>query len=218
MRSLKLALAPLLCLAALAGCGDDDDTAPDPAAGEVACEYAEDGAQAAREVELPPSTAEEGDNVPATIETNVGALGITLDAGSAPCTVNSFLSLAEQGYFDDTQCHRLVTEGIYVLQCGDPTATGTGGPGYTIEDELTGDETYPARTLAMANTGQPDTGGSQFFVVYADSELPPQYTVFGTLDEDALAVVEKVAAKGAADGAPDGPPKEKITITGVTLK
>lgn len=111
-----------------------------------------------------------------------GEVTITLDRSAAPCTVNSFLALAEQGYFDDTTCHRLVDTGIFVLQCGDPTATGMGGPGYVFDDELTGDETYPPGTVAMANAG-PDTNGSQFFMVWAETELPASYTVFGTLDE-----------------------------------
>ena len=95
------------------------------------------------------------------------------------------MSLAEQGYFDDTTCHRLTTQGIFVLQCGDPTATGGGGPGYSFEDELDGAEKYPAGTIAMANAG-PDTNGSQFFLVYEDTELPPSYTTFGTIDDAGL--------------------------------
>jgi peptidyl-prolyl cis-trans isomerase B (cyclophilin B) len=132
--------------------------------------------------------------------------------------VSSFVSLAQQHFFDNTPCHRLTTSGIYVLQCGDPTGTGTGGPGYTIPDELTGRESYPAGTIAMANTGHPNTGGSQFFLVYRNTPLPPQYTVFGHLSPAGLGVVQKVAARGTdnAFGAGDGHPKEKVTITRVT--
>src|SRR5690606_21777336 len=111
----------------------------------------------------PPAEPTASGTVPATIRTSAGDLAVSLDADAAPCTVNSFLSLAQQGYFDETPCHRLTTSGIFVLQCGDPTGTGTGGPGYEFPDELTGSETYPAGTLAMANAG-PDTNGSQFFV------------------------------------------------------
>ena len=140
---------------------------------------------------------------------------MTLDAEGAPCTVNSFLSLAEQEYFDDTDCHRLTTEGIFVLQCGDPTGTGSGGPGYSFADELDGSETYPAGTLAMANAG-PDTNGSQFFVVYDDSSLPADYTVFGALDEASTKTVADIAEKGTDSGASDGAPKEKVTIESVS--
>src|SRR5690606_14024148 len=114
-------------------------------------------------------------------------------------------------YFDSTSCHRLTTSGIFVLQCGDPTATGTGGPGYSFADELTGSETYPAGTLAMANAG-PDTNGSQFFIVYADTSLAPDYTVFGHLDGASTAIVADVAAEGTASGAPDGAPRTPVTI------
>jgi peptidyl-prolyl cis-trans isomerase B (cyclophilin B) len=114
----------------------------------------------------------------------------------------------------------MTTQGIYVLQCGDPTGTGTGGPGYTIPDELSGSETYGPGTLAMANTGQPHSGGSQFFVVYKKTPLPPNYTVFGTISPTSVATVRKVAAAGVdnAFGAGDGHPKEKVTITGVTTQ
>lgn len=153
----------------------------------------------------------------ATVLTSVGDFAVTLTPESAPCTVHNFASLAEQGWFDQTECHRLTTQGIFVLQCGDPTATGTGGPGYTIPDELSGSEVYSAGTLAMANTGMADTGGSQFFVVYADTELPPSYTVFGTLDAAGIAVLEGVASKGTVDGGPDGAPAEAVTITSVSF-
>ena len=184
------------------------------------CVYPTDPAGAARKVDPPPTTPSVTGKVGATIETSVGTLDATLDADKAPCTVNSFVSLAHQGYFDDTPCHRLTTAAaqFFVLQCGDPTATGTGGPGYTIPDELTGTETYGPGTLAMANTGPPNTGGSQFFIVYEASGLPPQYTVFGQLSPAALKVVRQVAAKGSdnAFNPGDGHPKEKVTITKVT--
>src|SRR5699024_8063385 len=115
------------------------------------CSYPTGSQPAAKDVEVPPQTPQ------ATGEVEADTRG-----DGAPCTVNSFLSLAGQEYFDDTDCHRLTTEGIFVLQCGDPTGTGSGGPGYSFADELDGSETYPAGTLAMANAG-PDTNGSQFF-------------------------------------------------------
>lgn len=221
MRSLA-GLAGLTILAALSltACGDSGDTATDSSSTGTKCSYSADGREASKKVDPPPSTATESGDVAVTIDTSVGKIAATLDAASAPCTVNSFLSLAEQGYFDATQCHRLVTPpaSIAVLQCGDPSASGTGGPGYSFPDELSGKESYGAGTLAMANAG-PDTNGSQFFMVYADSTLPPSYTVFGHLDDASVKVLEQVAAQGSdnAFGANDGHPKEKVEITGVTV-
>ncbi|MCL7364500.1 MULTISPECIES: peptidylprolyl isomerase [Streptomyces] len=141
------------------------------------------------------------------LETTCGDIDIALKAKAAPHTVNSFDFLAGKGYFDHTKCHRLTTEGIYVLQCGDPTAQGNGGPGYNIPDENLKDTSlkdnmYPAGTVAMANTGQPDSGGSQFFLVYQNSQLPPSYTPFGTVSEEGMAVLKKIAAAGAQPADP----------------
>ena len=196
--------------ALLSGCGEGE---PAPASADGPCEYVEEGS-ASREAELPPSTPEPAESL--TVVTDQGDLGVTLNTEETPCTAGSFTSLAEQGYFDDTPCHRLVTSGIFVLQCGDPSGTGGGGPGYRFADELTGEESYPAGTLAMANAGE-DTNGSQFFVVYEDSELPPAYTVFGQVDEAGLAVVREVAAAGSDESnAPgDGAPVQEVTITSV---
>jgi peptidyl-prolyl cis-trans isomerase B (cyclophilin B) len=230
MRSRHLAgLAGLTVVAALAlaGCsGSDSGTATDPepttspsasSATGTSCDYA-DGAPASKEVDQPPADATLTGQVSVTISTSVGDLEATLDADATPCTVNSFVSLAQQGYFDDTSCHRLTTSGIAVLQCGDPTGTGMGGPGYTFPDELSGDETYPTGTLAMANSGA-DTNGSQFFVVYGDTPLPPKWTVFGQIDDASVKVVEKVATKGTddANGPGDGHPKTPVDITSVTV-
>ena len=170
----------------------------------------------AKKVDPPPAEPADTGKVDVTLDTSVGEINATLDAGKTPCTVNSFTSLAKQGYFDDTTCHRLTTQGIYVLQCGDPTATGMGGPGYQYDDELSGSETYRAGTLAMANAG-PGTNGSQFFIVFDDSQLPPSYTVFGTVDAAGIKTVQKVAAKGTETGGPDGPPKQPVEIAGVTV-
>ena len=227
------ALAALACLSSLAACGNERDgsTASDPASDSssaspsstpsgtgVACEYVTGGAPAAKEVDLPPADATVSGDVPVTITTGLGDIGATLDADATPCTVNSFVSLAEQGYFDATQCHRLTTGGIFVLQCGDPTATGSGGPGYSFADELTGKEQYPAGTLAMANAG-PDTNGSQFFIVYDDTQLSPDYTVFGTVDDAGLSLVQDVAEQGTddANGPGDGAPNQAVEIESVTV-
>ena len=123
-----------------------------------------------------------------------GVVKITMDRRKAPCTVNSFVSLASQGYFDKTNCHRLADSGIFVLQCGDPTATGSGGPGYQYADETDGTEKYTTGVVAMANAG-PGTNGSQFFLVWDDSQLPPSYTVFGTFDEKSREVVAGIASQ-----------------------
>lgn len=163
----------------------------------------------------------------ATIQTNRGNIVFTANGKAAPYTVDSFVYLAGKGYFNNTKCHRLTTSGIYVLQCGDPTGTGSGGPGYTIPDEnlaslgaanSSGTVTYKAGTLAMANTGQPHTGGSQFFLVYKDSPLPPSYTPFGTITQG-LDVLQQIAAKGSnnANGTGDGAPNEAVTIEKFTM-
>ncbi|MFD4718003.1 peptidylprolyl isomerase [Streptomyces sp. NPDC058423] len=156
-----------------------------------------------------------------SLDTSQGAVAFTMDAAKTPRTVNSFKHLADKGFFDGTKCHRLTTEGIFVLQCGDPQGDGTGGPGYTIPDEnLTalgkpaadGKVTYPAGTVAMANTGRPNSGGSQFFLVYKDSGLPPSYTPFGKIDEAGLSVVKAVGAGGVVGGAKDGAPAKTVTV------
>ncbi|MDQ1748067.1 MAG: peptidyl-prolyl cis-trans isomerase [Frankiaceae bacterium] len=154
----------------------------------------------------------------ATIVTNQGTVVASLDGKNAPHTVNSFKFLADHHYFDKSPCHRLTTRGIFVLQCGDPTGQGTGGPGYTIPDENLSGATYPAGTLAMANTGQPHTGGSQFFICYAATPLPPQYTPFGKVTSG-LDVLLKIAKNGEddANGAGDGHPKQPVVIQTFTV-
>jgi peptidyl-prolyl cis-trans isomerase B (cyclophilin B) len=216
-------LATLVCLVAvfaLAGCSDDSsDTAQDPGPTRTGkpCTYTSDGREPAKKVDLPTDEATVSGDVSVTIETNAGEIPATLDADATPCTVNSFVSLADQGYFDMTTCHRLTTQGIFVLQCGDPTASGSGGPGYQFPDELSGKETYPAGTLAMANAGA-DTNGSQFFIVYDDTPLPPQYTVFGRVDAAGLKVVKRIAARGTETGGPDGAPRRTVEIVSVTAE
>jgi peptidyl-prolyl cis-trans isomerase B (cyclophilin B) len=217
----------LLALAVVTGCsGDDgDQTATDPntTAAEssdagATCAYPQDGRPPAKDVQPPPAEPTVSGEVSVTIGTSVGDFDAVLDADATPCTVNSFVSLAEQGYFDETTCHRMTTEGIYVLQCGDPTGTGSGGPGYSFADELTGVETYGAGTLAMANAG-PATNGSQFFIVYDDSQLPAAYTVFGTVGQATVDLVQDVAKKGTdnANSPGDGAPNQPVDIESVTV-
>jgi peptidyl-prolyl cis-trans isomerase B (cyclophilin B) len=219
----------VLVLSACGNEGDGVDSASDPssetsseptASGEkVTCDYPEDGQEPAREVEAPDAEAPAEGTVTATMTTNFGDIGLTLDAATAPCTVNSFVSLAEQGFYDDTPCPRIGDQdGFGILQCGDPTGTGSGGAGYSFADELSGDETYPAGTLAMANAG-PDTNGSQFFLVFRDSQFPPSYTVFGTIDEAGLEVIDAIAAEGNDNSNPagGGAPNKDVTIESVTV-
>ena len=164
----------------------------------------------------PPLSIDTHGSYTAVLSTNCGAITLALLGAQAPHTVNSFVFLAGQKYFDHSPCHRLTTAGIFVLQCGDPTGTGTGGPGYTIPDENLNGATYPAGTVAMANTGQPHTGGSQFFLVYRDTQLPPSYTPFARVT-DGLPLLQQIAALGTARGGPDGPPRAGVTIDTATV-
>ena len=173
------------------------------------CRY-DDAGEASREVKKPPTEGVETKGVyVTTMTTNVGTITFNMDAGITPCTVNSLRSLAHQKYFDGTTCHRLTSQGIFVLQCGDPSGDGTGGPGYRFADENLEGATYPAGTVAMANSG-PGTNGSQFFLVYKASQLPPDYTPFGRISKG-LDVLQKVAAAGS-EPAGDGTPKRKVEI------
>ena len=146
---------------------------------------------------------------------------LELDGAAAPQAVASFVTLAQGGYFDGTGCHRLTTQGIFVLQCGDPTFTGSGSPGYSFGpiENAPEDDLYPAGTVAMARRGDDaESMGSQFFLVYEDSTIPSDtaggYTVFGTITSG-LDFVQAVADTGAVDGAPDGEPATPVTIEGV---
>lgn len=182
------------------------------------CAYNVSGT-ASRKVALPPKHPDFRAHYQATIHTNRGNIVINLRNSKATCTVNSFVSLAKQKYFSQTSCHRLTTSGIFVLQCGDPTDTGKGGPGYQFSDENLAGAKYPAGTVAMANSGA-NTNGSQFFLVYQNTPgLQPNYTPFGTI-VSGLKIVQNVAKAGSdnANGAGDGHPKEKVVIKSVTIK
>ena len=183
-----------------------------------------------------PSPTPNTGTVTVTLQTTQGPIPMVLDRAEAPCTVQSFVFLARKTYFDNSPCHRLTADDtLKVLQCGDPTGTGEGGPGYTIPDEKPANlapapsaqpgtpvDVYPAGTVAMANTGAPDSGGSQFFLVYADSQLPPSYAVFGTVGATGMATLNKIAAGGIVPGTDpqtgaaedtDGKPTLPVTIT-----
>jgi peptidyl-prolyl cis-trans isomerase B (cyclophilin B) len=201
------------------GAGDGDTAA----SGTASCEWGE-GSSAnpyLTEVAPPDDVVPASDTTDLLVRTNLGELTLTLDRAATPCAAASLVHLTEQGFFDDTPCHREVdSEGLRVLQCGDPTGTGAGGPTYTSPTEVTGAETYPRGTVAMANSGQ-GVDGSQFFLVWGDSQLPPDYTVVGTVDEAGLAVLDEVAANGN-DGSLDpspggGAPTVPVTIESVTV-
>ncbi|MGC5584845.1 peptidylprolyl isomerase [Ornithinimicrobium sp. W1665] len=223
------ATLPLLLLLA-GGCAADPDDGSDAA----------DGAAPASGVTLdcadPPPPPEDvtafpqddlpdpwagAEEVTATIRTTCGDLVVDLAAGAAPQTVASFAFLAEQGWWEDSPCHRVTTSGIFVLQCGDPTGTGRGNPGYGYGVENAPDDgRYPPGTLAMARTQDPDSNGGQFFIVYQETQLPTQgggYTVFGQVTEG-LEIVEAVAAEGAEGGAADGAPARPVSILEVEVR
>jgi peptidyl-prolyl cis-trans isomerase B (cyclophilin B) len=154
-----------------------------------------------------------------TLTTNCGNIVIKADGKSAPITVTALSALANGGFFDQTLCHRLTTEDIYALQCGDPTATGLGGPNFTYRDENLPnpvENNYPAGVVAMHNSGQ-DTNGSQFFIFYADTSLPPSYTIWGKVTKG-LEIIQMVAKSGVLDGKKDGAPKLKIGIEKVKVR
>jgi len=173
---------------------------------------------AARKVGTPPTTPDSSAKSQATIVTNRGDVVIDLLNKWAPCTVNSFVYLAEHAFFNNTPCPRVTTSGIYVLQCGDPTGTGSGGPGYKFGNENTTGATYQAGTLAMANSGGSDTNGSQFFIVYAHGSLAPSYSVFGIVVKG-LDIVRNVAEAGDNNSNPagGGEPNDKVTIESVKI-
>ena len=153
-----------------------------------------------------------------TLSTNCGDIVIAMFGDRAPATVASAAFLADTGFFNATACHRLTTQGIFVLQCGDPAGNGTGGPGYELPDEnlpAEGEANYPAGTVAMANAG-PGTSGSQFFLVYEDTTLPSAYTIWGEITEG-LDIVQAIAEAGVADGSGDGLPAQPIVIETATV-
>lgn len=189
--------------------------------------YVKSSAPASKNVGIPTfDAAAAAKPYTATIKTNLGDIVFQALTTKAPYTTFSFEYLANKDYYNNTPCHRLTTAGIFVLQCGDPTGTGTGGPGYTFPDEnlgylgtagASGSVTYPAGTIAMANTG-PNSNGSQFFLVYKDSPLPPSYTPWGKITSG-MDVLQGIAAKGSnnKNGSGDGNPNETVTIESVAI-
>ncbi|TDC26153.1 peptidylprolyl isomerase [Micromonospora sp. 15K316] len=233
--ALLLVVAGTVWLATSLG-GDDDAAGTDTAAqGLAQCPYVEIPAdqrtKEIKDVGVPSNQQSTTGVQTLTLDTNLGPITAKVDRALVPCTAGSFTHLAEKNFFDNTKCHRLVTEGIKVLQCGDPSATGkgwretdgTGGPSYRMaEENLPTDKRppYPEGVIAMAKSQQPGSTGSQFFIVYGDSPLPPDYTVLGTIT-GGLDIVKDVA-KAGDDGAfgqqaGGGHPKKEIVIKKLTM-
>jgi peptidyl-prolyl cis-trans isomerase B (cyclophilin B) len=170
---------------------------------------------AAPAVDLPNAGITESNKATISFTTNQGEIVIETTPSLAPLTVNAIAALAQKNYFDNTICHRLTTEGIFVLQCGDPTGTGTGNPGFTLPDENLPqaiENNYPVGTVAMANSG-PNSSGSQFFLVYQDTTLPnAAYTIWGSITSG-LDILKTIASAGVVGGGADGAP-----VTGVTIE
>jgi cyclophilin family peptidyl-prolyl cis-trans isomerase len=213
-RSAAVAMAAALALAALvAGCGSDDsESATTPADSD--CPPIEGAESQTRSFDgAPPMCLESGVSYEAVVTTNKGEFTIALDPETAPVAANNFVFLARNRYFDDTVCHRIIPN--FVVQCGDPTATGTGGPGYTIVDEPPAAGQYRIGSIAMAKTQSPDSAGSQFFIVTGSdgAALPPEYALFGEVTDDLETTVDAMAAAGS----PDGVPSEPIEIRSIRI-
>ncbi|MBI3429840.1 MAG: peptidylprolyl isomerase [Actinobacteria bacterium] len=166
----------------------------------------------------PPAKMTPGKMGKFTLVTNCGNIVIQTNGVRAPVTLTALTALAKGGYFNGSLCHRLTTQGLYVLQCGDPTATGTGGPGFTYQDENLPAQVannYPAGSVAMANSG-PSTNGSQFFLVYANTTLGASYTIWGKITSG-LDIVKAIAKAGVKGGGADGAPAKTVAIEKVIV-
>jgi serine/threonine protein kinase len=205
--------------------------APPPDLG-ANCQYPPTQEQALKPANPPPDGRVSTDPpvIRATISTNVGDIGIALDNAKAPCTVNSFVNLVKQQFFNGTQCGKLMNQSDFgILQCGGPENEGTGGPGYQYADEYPVNQyslndpalkqpvLYPRGSLAMANGLAPDTNQSQFNLFYKDSVSDPLFTIFGTIDEAGLTTIDKIAKAGVLGNGDDGLPSSPVTITSVRL-
>lgn len=222
-----------LTVLTLAACGTSGSDSPDPSnSSETTSRVSPAGAEAGcAEAPVVPSAGQTpapleapqgkvSGTLSGVIETNCGPIEVELYADLAPETVRSFQHLAEAAYWENSPCHRLTTEGIFVLQCGDPTGTGRGAPGYTFGIEnAPEDGKYPPGTLAMARAQDPNSNGGQFFIVYQDTELPVSgggYSIFGKVT-DGMDIVDRVAEQGVDGGGADGPPAAPISILSVEV-
>jgi peptidyl-prolyl cis-trans isomerase B (cyclophilin B) len=205
-----------------------------PTAAAADCSWSPQSGAGVKDVGQPPTTGiPKSGTETMTITTNHGVIQVAIDAAKTPCAAASFSYLAGKQFFDNTRCHRLTNSGLFVLQCGDPSGSGAGGPGYHFKDEnlpeapdtdpsvppsAAPQPVYRAGMVALANSGA-DTNSSQFFIVYRDSQLDPKYSVLGTVTSG-LDVVDKIAAGGIAEGgttANDGPPKTEVIIQTLTV-
>ena len=216
-------LLVIALIGAVAVLADKDD--PEPGSTASATPGAtSDPAPTADGLPAPDPTIAAGRDWTMTLDTSQGPITITLDGAAAPQATAALVSLGRTGYFDQTDCHRLTTAGIYVLQCGDPNGDGTGGPGYSYGpiENAPADGVYPAGTVAMARH-RDDAGsmGSQFFIVYEDSTIPTDsaggYTVVGTVT-DGLGIVGDVASAGTITGDADGRPATSVIINEVAVE
>ena len=167
--------------------------------------------------QAPSNCLDAGKTYTAVVTTNKGEFTIVLDQKKAPLAANNFVTLARYKYFDNTQCHRAILD--FVVQCGDPTATGSGGPGYSFADELPQAGEYKLGSIAMANSGA-NTNGSQFFIITGDQgiTLPPSYTLFGQVTSGLDTTVPALNAASNPDPAANGVPTlETITIVSVVI-
>jgi cyclophilin family peptidyl-prolyl cis-trans isomerase len=192
----------------------DPDTSDPAVAPDADCPPEDGVAEPVGEFDAaPPMCLVDGATYQAVVETNMGEFTVDLDAEAAPLTVNNFVFLARNGFYDETPCHRILPD--FVVQCGDPTGTGTGGPGYEFADELPAAGEYQLGSLAMANSG-PDTNGSQFFIITGEEgvQLPPSYSLFGQVAEGFDTTVADMAATGTPGA---GTPSEPVEILSVRI-
>ncbi|MCW2623108.1 MAG: peptidylprolyl isomerase [Frankiales bacterium] len=201
---------------------NDEDSSPSASTGSAvrvgSCTYERTPDPAAKAATPPTGADLRTGAVTATLNTTVGALTVQLDGAAAPCATTSFVSLARQGFYDGTPCHRLVADpgGPALLQCGDPTGSGSGGPGYDYAEEALDGATYPAGTVAVAKTAAPGTSGSQFFIVIADVPLSSDYTPVGRVTAGLQALLPVAAAGSTPEG--DGAPNTPVKLSKVTTR
>lgn len=222
MAARRAMLVVLAAVVMAAGCGSEtsgsadapdgaDSASADPAGD---CPSVDGASEQTQQFDsAPPMCLEDGATYEAVVTTNQGEFTIALEPELAPVTANNFVFLARNRYFDDTICHRIIPN--FVVQCGDPTGTGTGGPGYTIVDEPPAAGQYEIGSIAMAKTAAPDTGGSQFFIITGSdgAALPPDYSLFGQVTEG----FDTTVAAMAAAGTPSGSPTEPIEIQSIRI-
>ena len=222
-----LAVFPLIAACAQTGSGESDGSTGDTKVATTSCEYPS-GGQSSKVVDPPNShnVATTG-QVTVTVQMSQGNFVLTLDRAKAPCAVHSMESLIQQGFYSDTSCHRLVNQGIFILQCGDPSGQGNGGAGYLVPDELDAAQAlcepspsadgrcaYLRGTVALA---QPDSSASQFFMVYSDSNIEPSYPVIGSIDASGVGVLTMIATQGVnpqASPQPLSPAKIERMVVG----